>query len=190
MNSHTAPATWDAFKNVLTVEFIPADRLHKLKQIGSVVNYLAEFRNIILMIPEMNEGEQLDRFIEGLKYSVKIEVMKSACNNFEDCARMALNLDSAILRARRGRPNIVSSRSEQPFWPTPMEIGNINLGASSRAHREQCKKDMSNGACFRCHKPGFRPWKCKPSRVNNIVVDNSDRVTERENVVFSDSENE
>lgn len=38
------------------------DKLRKLLQRTSVSSYLAKFRNIVLTIPDMSEGEVVDRF--------------------------------------------------------------------------------------------------------------------------------
>lgn len=190
-------SSWDAFKNVIVKEFIPADhtrrardKLRKLKQLGPVEKYLAEYRNTVLMIGDNNDGEKLDRFIDGLKYGVKVEVMKSGCSSFEECARIALTVDSAIWGARRTSSGFFPAHSKDKNEPTPMEIGNVNGENSSKAQREQRRRDISQGACFRCHKVGCRPWKCDPSRVKHMNVGASDSVPEGSTVVLSDSENE
>lgn len=48
------------------------------------------------MVGNMNEGEKMDQFVNGLKFQVKVEVMKMNCESFEDCDRVALYFDSAI----------------------------------------------------------------------------------------------
>ena len=186
-----------AFKLLLTTEFIPADhtrrardKLRKLKQVGSVDKYLSEFRNIVLMIADMHEGEKLDKFVEGLKYNVRVEVLKSGCNQFEECARMALNVDSAIWGARRTLEPFTPTRQNAGSTHTPMEIGNVNGSGSSQPQREQRRKDLMTGSCFKCHKKGCRPWRCDSLRVNHVSMRNNDPVPEESRVVLSDSENE
>lgn len=179
VNSQESPATWGAFKARLISEFIPADhcrrardKLRTLKQTSSVEHYLSEYRNTILMIGDMHEGEKVDRFVDGLKYNVRVEVLKTNCSSFEECARLALNVDSAIWRARRGNSGFhYTNNRVGDAGPTPMEIGNLNSGTTTRAHREQRKKDLENGACFKCHKVGCRPWKCRNTRVNNVEAE-------------------
>lgn len=102
---------------------------------------------------------------------------------------MDLNIDSAIWRVKKGTGgfNPVSTHSKTP---TPMEIGNLNSRPSSSSDRERRKKDLSRNACFRCHTPGCRQWKCNPSKVNNIMVDNTDLVCEGNCVSSSDPESE
>lgn len=116
----------------------------------------------------MSEGEKLDHFVDGLKYNVKIEVMKANCNFFEECSKIALNVDSVIWRAKKGLPDNPSFSSELSK-PSPMEVENLARRVSSKAQREQRQKDLSKGACFKCHKGGCRPCNFNlHSRTNNI----------------------
>ena len=76
--SNLKPSKWSDFEALLIKEFVPfdsvqrsGDRLRKLVQKVSVAIYLAYFRNIILTIPDMSEGEKLDRFCQGLKSQIK-----------------------------------------------------------------------------------------------------------------------
>lgn len=155
VNSNSIPTTWEAFEKAIIEEFIPfdsvqrsRDKLRRLVQRTSVTNYLSEFRNIVLTIPGMSEGEKVDRFSQGLKPNIRLEVMKSGAQTMTDASRIALNVDSALFGAGMFR-----FQNNSPFpghQYTPMQIGNI----------EQRNKDRSNNSCFKCHKIGCRPWKC------------------------------
>lgn len=142
MNSHSTLATLDAFKKQLVAEFIPSDdtrrgkeKLRNLKQETSVEKYLSEFRNAILMIGEMHEGEKIDRFVDGLKYHVRVEVLKSNFPSFEECACMVLNVDSAMWRALKGNPGHFSNNYGSQ--PTHMEIGNVSSSKSQVTRSQQ-----------------------------------------------------
>lgn len=109
INSPCSPTTCMEFRNVLMAQFIPADHilrarywLRKLRQTTSVEKYLVEYRNIVLKIADLNEGEKLDRDVEELIYHINVEVMKYNWNSFKDCATIALNVDSDIWQALRG----------------------------------------------------------------------------------------
>lgn len=155
VNSSTIPTTWEAFEKAIIDEFIPfdsvqrsRDKLRRLVQRTSVTNYLTEFRNIVLTIPGISEGEKVDRFSQGLKPNIRLEVMKAGSQTMTEASRIALNVDSALFGAGMFR-----NQNSGPFpsvLHTPMEIGNF----------EQRNKDRSNNACFKCHKVGCRPWKC------------------------------
>ena len=67
--AQATPQTWDGFKDAVRAEFIPfdhvrrtRDKVRKLVQHTSVAKYLNEFRNLVLTIPDMNDGEKLDKF--------------------------------------------------------------------------------------------------------------------------------
>lgn len=150
--------------------------------------YLAEYRNLILMISDINDGEKLDRFLDLLKDNVRVEVLKKNSTSFEECARLALNVDSAIWRARRSTPGFHYNKNNVSE-PTPMEIGNVNSGSMLRVQREQRRNDLDKGTCFKCHKVGCRPWKCRP-RVNNVEVGLGTVSDDHSIVQLSDSEDE
>jgi len=177
------PNTWEDFKKAVIAEFVPEDhvrrardKLRKLKQVTSVSKYISEFRNIVLTIPDVTDGEKWDKFCAGLKTEIRIEVMKSTASTFEEAAKIALRVDSALFAAGRmeARGSVGASPSKEA--PTPMEIGNMETGRGGwrRYETTQREEDRRNNACFKCHKPGCRPWKHdKRSRgpgANNVGV--------------------
>ncbi len=68
---------------------------------NSVSAYLSEFRNTVLTIPGMIEGEQVDRFCQGLKRQVSLEVMKAGVQPINEASRIALNVDSTLFGKAR-----------------------------------------------------------------------------------------
>jgi len=172
VGTNTIPTTWEEFENALIAEFVPfdsvqrsRDKLRRLVQRTSVTSYLAEFRNIILTIPGMSEGEKVDRFSQGLKPNIRLEVMKAGAQTMTDASKIALNVDSALFGA--GMLNFQNNSGFTISSYTPMEIGNF----------EQRDSDRKNNACFKCHKVGCRPWKCgKGSRrdqEDSVKISNS-----------------
>ena len=113
-------------------------------------DYLTEFRNLTLTITGMNEEEKVNRFIQGLKPQVRLEVLKSNARTMNDTSRTALNVESALCNAGMFR---FQGYRQYPA-PTPMEIGNF----------EQHEKDRRNNACFRCNKVECRPFNCHLSK--------------------------
>lgn len=185
VQSGQAPGQWDEFVNCVRTEFIPQDsirrardRLRGLVQRTSVSAYLNQFRNIVIAIPGMNEGEKLDRFCTGLKPQVRLEVMKGNPENLADASKIALNVDNALMGAGMFNPGGYSgfnmnhgSSSGSSSAPQPMDIGNVEGNMHYRGKSFKPKKkgqktndtqrqsDLQNNACFVCHKPGCRPWK-------------------------------
>lgn len=187
--TNTTPDTWTKFCDAIRSEFVPADylrcgrdRLRKLKQTKSVSRYLAEFRNIILTLSDITEGEQLDKFVQGLKQEIRLEVLKSTASTFEEVSRIALRIDSAMWNSRDVK---YGSSSTTDNGVTPMEIGNLEKYKNLKPNSQR-KKDMENNACFVCHTTGCRPWKHK-KETNNVEA--QDENCDYSNSASSDSEN-
>ncbi len=146
-------------------EFVPFDcaqrSRNKLRKLVS--SYRSEFRNIVLTIPEVSEGEKIDRFCHGLKPQIRFEVLKTGPQTMEAAARTALNVDSALFGARmlsfQGHGSSVPGQRQS--GPTPMEIGNVEKKNVPVRHDEMRSWDLKNNACFTCHKVGCRPHKHK-----------------------------
>ena len=166
------PNTWDDFKNGVRNEFVPQDntrrqrdKLNKLIQNKSVASYLESFRNTVIAIPDISEAEKLDKFLNGLKPMIRLEVLKSGCDNMNDASRIALNVDSALYGAGMFHGQ---NQAGQSSGPQPMDIGNIQSEPHYRGKaykgkkkgknkaRSQRAKDLANGTCFICHKKGCR----------------------------------
>ena len=176
VKANCAPSTWDTFKAALRKEFIPEDhvrrardKFRRLRQLSSVAQYLAEFRNLCLVIPDFHQSEKLDKFISGLKYSVRVEVLKSNLETFEDAAKVALRVDSVLWNSGHRRTSSVRSTPET--GPTPMEIGNVQKSPHTETQRD---KDLRLNACFTCHVVGCRPWKHGGKRINNVGIQESE----------------
>lgn len=65
-------------------ERISRDILYELNQTTSDDEYLNRFRNNILTIAEMTDGEKRDRFRMDFKLKVRLKVMNSEKNTFEE----------------------------------------------------------------------------------------------------------
>lgn len=98
-----------------------------------------------------------------------MEMLKAQVDNFEDCARVVLNVERAVWQARgRGMSsNLLHNVGNK--GSTPIEVDNFQHGNLMKAQQEQRKKVLGMGACFRCHKVGRRPhlW-C--THENNVKV--------------------
>lgn len=207
VQNNATPNTWQGFKQALLNEFIPddqirraRDRLRNCRQKGSAAKYISEYINIILSVPDISEGEKFDRFVDGLKNNVRLEVLKSTVATFEDATKIALLVDSALWREYQSGQNFSyggqHGSAASSTNPTPMEIGNLQeRGRRPLADKEkwQRQKDKQNNACFVCHTPNCRPYKCRGSRINNKEIGKNSRnqeTEETEDPVLSDTESE
>lgn len=202
-----APDTWAEFIAAVRQEFVPQDstrqardKLRQLSQKTSVSNYVNDFQNTVIAIPNMTAEEMIDRFVSGLKPRTRIEVLKSNPSDFAAACRIALNVDNAMYSSFSSGYWAGSSSGSGSM---PMDIGNVNAGGQYRSRARgkasaefnsqsdlQRQKDRENNACFTCHKKGCRPWKHGNSggrhtaRYNNVEgyeLPRSDYEAESEN---------
>lgn len=194
VQSQTVPATWAEFEASVRNEFVPMDtlrryrdKLRELVQHKSVSAYLAEFRNVSLMIPNMTEDEKVDKFCVGLKPQVRLEVLKSGVQTLDEAAKIALNVDSALYGSGMFSFGGSAQPSSSHGGPQPMEIGNLK----ARNKKEQRETDRAKNACFKCHKVGCRPWKCSKSAKGGgkSVISNNVDVEKTQGEGPSNSEN-
>ncbi len=90
------------------------DKLRRL-----VPEYLSEFKNIVLMILGVNEGDHLDRFCQGLKRHIRFEVLKAGARSMDKAVRMALTVDKDLLytircKIKTKQPQIISYFPNRP----------------------------------------------------------------------------
>lgn len=208
VQSGQAPGQWEDFVACVRNEFIPQDsvrrardRLRGLVQKTSVSSYLNIFRNIVIAIPDMNEGEKLDRFCAGLKPQVRLEVLKANPESVANASQVALNVDNALMGAGMFNPNgfggfVAGASSSQA--PQAMDIGNVEGNTHYRGkafkprkgakrNDSQREADRRNNACFLCHTPGCRPWKHSPEERKAMSANNVQTEVEDDH---SDSESE
>lgn len=119
----------------------------------------------------MTKGERFDKFVSGLKFEVRLEVMKSTVSSFEEATKIALRVDSALWSAQ-SVSSVNNEVAADAAGPTAMEIGNVEgrRFQRRRGNNQQRVKDMRNNACFTCHKPGCRPWKHENDGINNAEL--------------------
>ena len=132
--NQSLPANWEEFKDTMQRTFSPInhvklarDRLSKLRQTYSVQDYVWRFQSLCLEIPDISEGEILDRFVRGLKGQIRKEVELRGLTNFQEIVQTAQRVD-AIHYQNRGSFSTPSFSYSN--GPAPMELGalqDVNL---------------------------------------------------------------
>lgn len=94
--------TFAAFKEALLAEFVPVhavlsarDDLWELSQTGTVRDYINSFRRLRLQIPDLSDGDALDRFVHGLQDHIRSEVRSRFPVNLPAAEACALALEAA-----------------------------------------------------------------------------------------------
>jgi Retrotransposon gag protein len=191
------PASWDDFCAVIRRQFMPVDKVKiardqiaVLRQDKGVREYTTRFRHLLLNIPTMGHEEQMDKYIRGLKPTIRRELelrlpLLEHAATIEDAINMAETIDAVEYRVFGNRPIIPNSNRVRPGrsyaqaarpQPVPMELGAIQRalpprprisppkgkGSGSRSTFDpvQRGKDLISNACFVCHKTGHRAAEC------------------------------
>ena len=75
--------TWEEFKADLKRQFYPENaedeargKLRRLTQKGSICEYVKEFSELLLEIPDMSEKDSLFSFMDGLAGWAKMELQR------------------------------------------------------------------------------------------------------------------
>lgn len=149
-----------------------------MNQTKSVSKYRDDSRIVVLTIGGIHDGEKLDRFIQGLKHHVRIEVLKLQAKFIGE---WPVSLSTLIVRYRR----CLSWDTKMDSTATKIAIRQQTLGQRTwQRKRRLVTSKMKNyltgdenreqgiwkEACFYCHEVGFRPHLCL-QKVNNIVID-------------------
>jgi hypothetical protein len=143
---------------------------YHLRQITTVREYVEEFRSLLLELPTVDDGTKKDRFIQGLKDSIRHEVvfrnpisLSEAMSLAERCER-AGNRAAVYNRPRTyaqvasgSRPTSVVPPRRLP--PRP-DVAMSEPQRPARLTEEEREKLRATGSCFRCRQPGHTSYQC------------------------------
>lgn len=119
-----------------------------------------------MKIPDIKDGEQLEKFCSGLKFDVRVEVFKYSSASIKLVPRIALRIDSSIWSATAISKDV---RGLSCGASTPMEMGNVEGRGGFYRLKGQLLTDYQNISCFKCQKVGCRTWKHGRTTKNPVV---------------------
>ena len=124
--AHVNNLTWEYFKASMIKNFKPLDpiriardQLASLTQLGDISSYTTEYRRLVMIIPNIHEDDQVDKYLRGLKPWVRKEVDLRAGNErvgkLEDAISLATKVEMNSEYNRRG--------PQPPPYPKPNNHG-------------------------------------------------------------------
>jgi hypothetical protein len=173
----TRPQTWQEFKDALTVMFMPVDRAKvardKLRNAhqrerDSLISYTTYMRSLFLSIPDIAEGEKVDRFVGGLIPSLRKEVLMRDATTLEEAIKIATKHDALRRTFGKGYNELnwkhpyrgsFTTRSADHRKDDPMELGAIEM-----QNKTTGKGLNKKGKCFNCGKEGHHIHECPEPR--------------------------
>ena len=140
---------------------------------GSVLKYIANFRNIMEQIKDMSEMDKIMIFMEGLHLAIQAEVNYHMFDKLEEMMKMAINFDNAYFHSKPlvSKTNTkTSSKKEHVVYISMcsetssdmtehMDLDFIHKG-KEHPHKKDGKLTPSD-ACYRYRKKGHITKNCR-----------------------------
>ncbi|KAJ9525206.1 hypothetical protein QJQ45_020746, partial [Haematococcus lacustris] len=176
--------SWTCFVAAFERQFAPVnrlrharDRLAALTQTSSVRRYLGEFTALCLEVTDLSPAEQLDRFIRGLKPSVRRELELREPTSFSEASTIADRVDAISYSTSASRSSYRPPSTPRPPRPetaaVPMELDAMLHTSPSRSRGTRLSDAQraalrDSKACFYCRKAGHTMKDCpiRPPRPN------------------------
>jgi hypothetical protein len=169
---------WEAFRTQIKAHFQPINtavdartRLDQLRQRTSVLIYNTEFREIMLLLPNMHEEDRIYAYLKGLKPAVANQVAMQQPTTLIVAQSLATTTDTIQFQHMPRRPTFNHRPVDRPTpraeyrGPAPMDLDAI--GKLTNDERERLRK---NGGCFRCRKTGHLARDCTMSNRTHLRI--------------------
>ncbi|KAF9112527.1 hypothetical protein BGW39_004029 [Mortierella sp. 14UC] len=146
-------------------------KLHQLKQLGSVTKYNLQFETLRLQVDNLPESQALDYYLMGLKPKLQehFASITDMPTDLSTVMAIAERIDNVQYRISRNPHNFQSKtefKSSNPHasshaesFPQPMELDAMS-GSNGQDDEKQRKLDLKNRTCFRCHSPSHQIRDC------------------------------
>jgi hypothetical protein len=145
-------------------------KLRDCAQVSTVEAYITVFRSIALLVTDLSPAEKLDKFLFGLKKTVRTEVIIRGASTFEAAADIAARYEAASTMANAPSPSYSSSTTTtQPPRP-PARLAAITSTTPRVPLTPALRSELAaKGACFYCRQTGHAIADCpiRPARQGN-----------------------
>lgn len=157
------PQDWEQFKAAFRKEFKPANssqlarqRLQNLQQSASIREYITEFRDIMLDLPEMPDEDATHQFVRGLKYEARLQVLLKNPGNLT-AAYNAAEAFEAALECAKGMRDLPAQTSSAPQFYQGYRDDPMDLDAAQLRPRQEWRpRGARQGSSWRQSGPSNR----------------------------------
>src|SRR3954454_18996783 len=120
----------DVFKPVNTL-ILTRVKIRNLKQFASVEVYNQRFRELCIDITDMEEAEELDKYLAELKPAIRTELVLKGISTITEAMRLAHQID-VIKFGQLGKQSSSSQRPGQRDWfsNTRSNYNSYNTGSN------------------------------------------------------------
>ena len=161
---------FQSFFSPVNDKYQAESELSRLRQQDSVKQYIEQFYEVTIRIPDMTNQDKRRWFLHGLRPAIRRELQRNSPETLESAQKMALVYDTSFTMTPRQSqgPNPVFSRSSPPAnGPTPMDVDAVRVpGRLTDAERDYLKR---NRGCFSCRKLGHLASACPTFRARKNV---------------------
>ncbi|KAK0570568.1 hypothetical protein LWI29_003302 [Acer saccharum] len=165
---------WEDFTKAFCREFGSqgfedyAESLFKLRQTGSLRDYVSEFRRLATWITNLSPTFRLSCFIGGLKEELKHDVKLLRPATVQDAMNLAVEVDLKFQKLR----SFGFNRMKMSALPTKNEISSIKPNTETKEKfpirkltPEEIQYKRENNLCFYCDDRYVRGHKCPKKQI-------------------------
>ncbi|CAN6696142.1 unnamed protein product [Malus baccata var. baccata] len=165
--THTTP-TWTEFTRALCREFGPsefddsAEALFKLRQIGTLRDYIAEFRRLAIRSPEISPLLLRSCFLGGLKKELRYDVKLLKPATVHEAISIAVQLDSKLTELKLPPPRTYTSSKPSSTTITPLShtVPKTSNLAIKKLTPDEIQRKRERGECWFCNDKWVHGHKC------------------------------
>jgi Retrotransposon gag protein/Zinc knuckle len=159
--------SWEEFSEAIRTKYLPPnavenlqDRLHKMQQKGTVIQYSSEFRRTLSLIGNYDESNAFLLYKNGLKPLLRMQVNIAKCTDIDEAEQVALHTEAAMQREET-RPPPATPKLTRPtgafLRPSP---GPSTTGGPTKLTPSEKEYLRKNNGCYRCRQLGHLSTQC------------------------------
>jgi hypothetical protein len=161
--------SWDGFMGALLKQFKPLnsakvarDRLHRLRQTGSVIELTHYFNTLCADVPNMSEEEKMDKFRRACKPSIQQRLELEDPETLFEMQAMAQRLDEIMWKFQTHNKSSSTRKYQSSFLyrnPNAMELDAVSEQEDEQKPSEEEDEDEEETLNALSKRPRRKPFK-------------------------------